>query len=62
MRNKPFRIGALRTLNRLVGACSRLLGLEIRGNDPSLLLRREPADEGRLRPVLISVGSRRQRT
>jgi hypothetical protein len=62
MRNELFRIGALRTLNRLLGACSRFLGLDIRGNDPSLFLRREPADEGRLRPVLISVGSRRRRT
>jgi len=52
----------LRTLSQVLDARSRLISSEIRGSDPSLLLRLGPVDEGRLRPVLIPFGSRRRRT
>lgn len=52
----------LRTLSQVLDARSRLIRSEIRGSDPSLLLRLGPVDERRLRPVLIPVGSRRRRT
>jgi hypothetical protein len=52
----------LRTLSQVLDARSRLFSFEIRGSDLSLLLRLGPVDEGRLRPALIPIGSRRRRT
>ena len=67
MKNTLFRkfelaISLLRTLSQVLDARSRLIRSEIRGSDPSLFLRLGPVDEGRLRPVLIPIGSRRRRT
>jgi hypothetical protein len=65
MKNTLFRkfelaISLLRILNQVLDVCSRFLGSKISGSDPSLFLRFGSVDEGRLRPVLIPIGSRRR--
>jgi hypothetical protein len=66
MKKTPFRkselaIPLLRTLSEVLDVRSHLVRSEILGSERSLLPRLGPVHEGRLRPVLIPVCSRRPR-
>ena len=52
-------ISLFRTLSGALDVRPRLVGSEILGSDPSLLLRLGSVDDGRLRPALIPIGSSR---
>jgi hypothetical protein len=65
MKNALFRkceleISLLRVLSQVLSACSHFIGPKISGSDRSLFLRFGPVDEGRLRPVVIPVRTRRR--